>query len=209
MSTFPDPHQLHRQSLAALRAEIDLSPLPAALEPVVVSMIQASGLADLLPDLAFSPDAAEAGQAALAAAAPILTDCPLVKAALATAHVQPARVLRTLDEPETALLAAATRISRAAASVERWQAQLKGSVVVIAASVTALEHLLEQLAAGGPRPALIIATPAGFVGAPEIKQALIDQADGIPYLTVRGRRGGSTLAAAAITALVSAALRHQ
>jgi precorrin-8X/cobalt-precorrin-8 methylmutase len=64
-----------------------------------------------------------------------------------------------------------------------------------------LFHLLDLIETGGPRPAAIFAFPVGFVGAAESKQALIDANLGIPYLTLRGRRGGSAIAAAAINAL--------
>jgi len=67
-----------------------------------------------------------------------------------------------------------------------------------------LFRLLELLADGAPRPAAIIACPVGFVGAAEAKEALCEARIGVPYLTVRGRRGGSALTAAAINALAKA-----
>jgi precorrin-8X/cobalt-precorrin-8 methylmutase len=50
----------------------------------------------------------------------------------------------------------------------------------------------------------VSAAPVGFVGAAESKQALIEHAAGIPFVTVVGRRGGSAIAAAAVNALASA-----
>jgi len=61
--------------------------------------------------------------------------------------------------------------------------------------------LLEMLGSGAPKPAVILGFPVGFVGAAESKQALIDDAGDIPYLTLRGRRGGSAIAGAAVNAL--------
>jgi precorrin isomerase len=78
---------------------------------------------------------------------------------------------------------------------------LQGAVVAIGNAPTALFHLLDLVEGGGPRPAALFAFPVGFVGAVESKQALIDADLGIPYLTLRGRRGGSAIAAAAINAL--------
>jgi precorrin-8X/cobalt-precorrin-8 methylmutase len=60
---------------------------------------------------------------------------------------------------------------------------------------------LELLSDGAPRPAAILAFPVGFVGAAESKDALIADDSGLAYLTLRGRRGGSALAAAAVNAL--------
>ncbi|HMG03345.1 MAG TPA: precorrin-8X methylmutase, partial [Edaphobacter sp.] len=82
-----------------------------------------------------------------------------------------------------------------------WREKLAGSVVVIGNAPTALFHLLDILDDGAPRPALIVGIPVGFVGAAESKAALAANPFGIPFLTVRGRRGGSAIAAAAVNAL--------
>ena len=84
-----------------------------------------------------------------------------------------------------------------------WLPRLGGSVVAIGNAPTALFRLLEILAAGAPRPAAIIGMPVGFVGAAESKEALIES--GLPGLIVRGRKGGSAMAAAAVNAIASSA----
>jgi precorrin-8X/cobalt-precorrin-8 methylmutase len=92
--------------------------------------------------------------------------------------------------------------TRTAAAMEYWRPHLAGAVVAFGNAPTALFHLLEMLDAGAPRPALILATPVGFVGASESKEAAI--ADGrVPVIAMRGRKGGSAMAAAAINALGS------
>ena len=78
---------------------------------------------------------------------------------------------------------------------------LAGSVVAIGNAPTALFHLLEMLAAGADKPALILAFPVGFVGAAEAKEALAGFDRGLAYVTLKGRRGGSALAAAGVNAL--------
>jgi precorrin isomerase len=88
--------------------------------------------------------------------------------------------------------------------VELWRPHLAGAVAAIGNAPTALFHLLETIHAGGPRPAVILAFPVGFVGAAEAKAALCEADLDIPYVTLRGRRGGSALAAAAINALAQA-----
>jgi precorrin-8X/cobalt-precorrin-8 methylmutase len=98
--------------------------------------------------------------------------------------------------------AASRGITRAAAAVERWAPELAGAVVAIGNAPTALFRLIEGLEAGWPKPAVIVATPVGFVGAVESKEALIAARLGVPHVVLRGRRGGSALAAAAINALV-------
>jgi precorrin-8X/cobalt-precorrin-8 methylmutase len=107
-----------------------------------------------------------------------------------------------LDDPRVADLAKRLKTTRSAAAVELWRDRLNGSVVAIGNAPTALFHLIEMIEQGAPRPAAILAFPVGFVGAVESKQALIDAALGIPYITLRGRRGGSAMTAAAVNALL-------
>jgi precorrin-8X/cobalt-precorrin-8 methylmutase len=89
--------------------------------------------------------------------------------------------------------------------VSLWGDQLDGAVVAIGNAPTALFHLLEMLIDGAPRPAAIVGVPVGFVGATESKESLAAFADehdvDVPFLTVRGRRGGSAMAASALNAL--------
>ena len=109
-----------------------------------------------------------------------------------------------LDAEAVPALAEAGATTRSAAAVELWRPHLEGAVVAIGNAPTALFRLLEVLAEGAPRPAAVLAFPVGFVGAAESKQALIAGGHGVPYLTLRGRRGGSALAAAAVNALAGA-----
>ena len=105
----------------------------------------------------------------------------------------PTRALPTLAE--------AMGNTRTAAAVELWRDRLDGAVVAIGNAPTALFHLLDMLAAGAPRPAAVVGGPVGFVGAAESKDALIGS--DLEYLTVRGRRGGSAITAAALNAIAS------
>jgi precorrin-8X/cobalt-precorrin-8 methylmutase len=116
----------------------------------------------------------------------------------------PARnaVLCTLDDPRTPELAVLIGNTRSAAALDLWGARLGGAVVAIGNAPTALFHLLELLDDGAALPAAIIGMPVGFVGAAESKQALAE--DGrVPFAIVRGRRGGSAMAVAAVNALAS------
>jgi precorrin-8X/cobalt-precorrin-8 methylmutase len=201
MTYVRDAHEIYRQSFATIRAEARLGGVPADLEPVVVRMIHACGMTDLVDDLVFSPDAAAAGRAALAAGRPVLADCEMVANGITAMHGRRVEVVCTIRDAETTSLAQAMGNTRSAAAVERWRPRLDGAVVAIGNAPTALFHLLDMIAAGGPRPALIIGIPVGFVGAAESKQALVERAGGLPFITVRGRRGGSAVTAAAVNAL--------
>jgi precorrin-8X/cobalt-precorrin-8 methylmutase len=202
MTYVRDAHEIYRQSFATIRAEAKLGGIPADLEPVVVRMIHACGMVDLVDDLIHSAGAATAGRAALAAGHPVLADCEMVAHGVTAAHGREASVVCTIRDPETTALAKSMGNTRSAAAVERWRPMLDGAVVAIGNAPTALFHLLDMIEAGGPKPALIIGTPVGFVGAAESKQALIERAGGVPFITVRGRRGGSAMASAAVNALL-------
>jgi precorrin-8X/cobalt-precorrin-8 methylmutase len=79
--------------------------------------------------------------------------------------------------------------------------RIGGAIVAIGNAPTALFRLLEMLATDAPKPAAIIGVPVGFVGAAESKAALAADPHGVPFLIVRGRMGGSAMAAAAVNAL--------
>ncbi len=197
-----DPREIYRRSFAAIRAEADLGGLPGDLEGVAVRMIHASGSPDIVADLRASPGAVAAGRRALEAGAPVLVDVAMVDAGIIRHRLPAANpVIRTLDDPRTADIARQRGTTRSAAAVELWGELLEGAVVAIGNAPTALFRLLELLAEGAAPPALIAGLPVGFVGAAESKQALVEHAAGVPYITVLGRRGGSALAAAAVNAL--------
>ena len=199
-----DPVKITEQSLAIVRAETDLDRFPAAETDVVVRLVHACGEPAISRDLAGGGDWLEAGRAALAAGAPVLVDAHMVAAGIQR-HCLPQanEIVCTLDDDRVPKLAALLVNTRSAAAVELWRPRLEGAVVAIGNAPTALYRLLEGLAEGWPRPAVILAFPVGFVGAAESKSALIGQARGVPYLTLKGRRGGSALAAAAVNALAA------
>ncbi|WP_295542341.1 precorrin-8X methylmutase [uncultured Thiohalocapsa sp.] len=197
-----DADAIYRESFAIIRAEADLDRIPADLEALAVRVAHACGMPDVVDDLLFSPDAGRAGQQALAAGAAILCDGRMSAEGITRARLPVDNpVVCTLADPRVPALARALGNTRTAAAMELWRDQLAGAVVVIGNAPTALFRLLEMLDDGAPRPALILGFPVGFVGAAESKQALAEESRGVPYVTLRGRRGGSAMAAAAVNAL--------
>jgi precorrin-8X/cobalt-precorrin-8 methylmutase len=204
MNYVKDGAAIYRESFSIIRREADLSAFPADLARVVVRMIHACGMTDLPQDIQASPDAALAGRDALLAGATLLCDATMVANGITRSRLpRNNEVICTLGDARTAELGAKLRTTRSAAAIELWRDSLAGSVVVIGNAPTALFHLLDMIEDGAPRPALIIGIPVGFVGAAESKAALAANSLGLPFLTVRGRRGGSAIAAAAVNALAS------
>lgn len=197
-----DPAAIYARSFELIRAEVALDRFPPALHATVLRLVHACGMPEIADELAWGGDPAGAGATALAKGAPILADARMVAAGVMTNRL-PARnaAIVTADDPRVPAIAEELGTTRSAAAVELWRSHLAGAVVAIGNAPTALFHLLERLAAWPERPAVILAFPVGFVGAAESKEALRAAGLGVPFLTLRGRRGGSALAAAAVNAL--------
>ncbi len=197
-----DPLEIYRRSFEIIRSETDLTRLPEELHDLAIRIVHASGQPSILRDLAWSADIVPAARAALAGGATILTDTRMVAEGVIKRRLAAENpVICTLYEPETVTVAKAIGNTRSAAAVDLWGDRLAGAVVVIGNAPTALFRLLERLQDGAPRPAAILGFPIGFVGAAESKEALVEAGLGIPYVTLRGRLGGSAMAAAALNAL--------
>ena len=197
---------IYAESFATIRREADLAQLPADAEPLAVRMIHACGETDLAADLLVHPALVASGRAALQAGAPILTDTHMVATGVTRARLPAGNpVVCLLRDERVARLAQEWGTTRSAAAVSLWADRLAGAVVAVGNAPTALFHLLEMLVDGSPPPAAIVGVPVGFVGAAEAKDALARLADeyavDVPFVTVRGRRGGSALAAAALNTL--------
>ncbi len=198
--------EIYRRSFAIIRAEADLSRWQgqAIAERVAVRMIHACGMTDLPADITMADDFAMKAETALRNGAPLLCDCRMVADGITRTRL-PAQneVICTLNDPRVPALAQAQGTTRTAAAMSLWGETLSGAVVVVGNAPTALFRLLEMLDEGCPAPAAVIGIPVGFVGAAESKDALAEDAR-VPFLIVRGRRGGSAMAAAAVNALASA-----
>lgn len=203
MTYLRDPKAIYAESFSTIRREADLSHLPETLHAPAIRMIHASGMVDLAADIVGSADLPDAARKAIAAGAPILCDCEMVRSGIIRRRLPPGtELIVTLNAPETQDLATGLGTTRSAAAVELWLPRLAGAVVVIGNAPTALFHLIEKIEAGAPLPAAIVATPVGFVGAAESKALLATNPHNVPFLTVRGRRGGSAMASAALNAIV-------
>jgi len=201
-----DGDAIYQRSFAIIRAEADLTGFSAEEADVAVRMIHACGLVEAARHIVFGHGLVTAARNALARGAPILCDAEMVAHGITRARL-PARneVICTLNDPRVPALAEKLGTTRSAAALEFWGDRLAGAVVAIGNAPTALFRLLELIDAGEQRPAAILGLPVGFVGAAESKEALEAGRHAIAFLTVRGRIGGSAMAAAAVNALARAA----
>ena len=196
-----DPAEIYRRSFATIEAEANLSSVPENLRLVVRRMIHACGMTDLARDVAWSADPISSARNALERGAPILSDAKMTAAGIIRDRFKANEIVCLIDDDRLPELAREIGTTRSAAQVHLWADRLAGAVVVIGNAPTALYRLIETIEAGAPKPSAIFAFPVGFVGAAESKDDLIAADLGVPYLTLRGRRGGSAIAAAAVNAL--------
>ena len=200
-----DGAAIYARSFSIIRAEADLGRFSKEEERVAVRIIHACGMVELARHIVMSPSFANDAAAALRNGAAILCDSMMVAHGITRARL-PANneVICTLRDPRVAELAKEIDNTRTAAAMQLWLPHLAGALVVVGNAPTALFRLIELLDSGAPKPAAVIAMPVGFVGAAESKEAIA--ADGrVPFAIVKGRLGGSAMAAAAVNALASEA----
>lgn len=199
-----DAAEIYRQSFATIRAEADLDGFGADVARVVVRLIHTCGQVDLTEHVAFTDGVVAATHAALAAGAPILCDSSMVAAGITAARLPAGNeVVSLVADPRAADLARQLGTTRSAAGVQLWADRMDGAVLAIGNAPTALFRLLELIDEGMPAPVSVLGGPVGFVGSAQSKDELIADPRGMEYLVVRGRRGGSAMAAAAVNAIAS------
>lgn len=198
-----DGQEIYRRSFATIRTEADLARFTPEEEVVAVRIIHACGMVEVAADIGFSSGAVIAARQALRDGAPILCDAQMVANGVTRKRLPVNNdVICTLNHADVPNMAARLGNTRTAAAVDLWRDRLAGSVVAIGNAPTALFRLLEILDEGVAPPALIIGMPVGFIGAAESKEALAAR-HGVNFAIVRGRKGGSAMAAATVNALAS------
>ena len=199
-----DPAAIYAESFATVRTEAKLDRFSPGLQRLAIRVIHACGMVEIADRLATSATAYEAGHAALQNGAPILCDCEMVGAGIIRRNLpRDNPVIVTLNDPDVPAMAQDLQTTRSAAAVELWREHIEGAVVAIGTAPTALFHLLEKLDQGWPKPAVILGFPVGCVGAAESKAELAANPRGCDFVALRGRRGGSAMASAAVNALAA------
>lgn len=206
MAAMAQDHPIFTESIRRIRVALGPTDLELLQQQVLERLVHSSGDLALGALLRFSPGACEAGLTALQQGAPILTDTAMAAAAVAPMAKRTLQTtVRTVLEwaPDQAPLGS----TRTAAGMEQAWRELSAvgpaPLVLIGSAPTALEVLLEQVAAGALSPSLVIGMPVGFVGVAESKRHLAES--GLAQIRLEGSRGGAGLVAAAVNALLRAA----
>ena len=204
------PSEIERASLAIIREELRDRGiiLPEEVQPVVMRVIHATADFEYAGSLSFSENAVQQGILALARGADLVTDTNMAKAGISKVGLKKlgGQVFCYMADPAVAEQAREEGTTRAVASVRRAARMNPGAVFAVGNAPTALIELSRQME-GGFRPALVIGAPVGFVNVVEAKEQIILTCArfGVPYIVARGRKGGSTVAAAIANALIYSA----
>ena len=199
------PEEIEDRSFALIEAELAERGLALPEESAFVTkrVIHATADFDYASALEFSLRAIGAGLAALQSGCSIVTDTSMAMAGINKSALAElgGRVLNFVGDPDVASEAKVRGCTRSAVSMER-AAALEGKLIyAIGNAPTALVRLCELLDEGkAETPALIVAVPVGFVNVVEAKELAWSR--GLPCIMSRGRKGGSTVAAAICNALV-------
>ena len=199
-----DPKAIYAQSFATVQAEANLDRFDLGMAALATRIIHACGMVEIADRIAYSKTAYATGHQALQNGVPILCDVEMVAAGIIPRYL-PAenQIITTLNDPSTPDRAASIRNTRSAAAVELWEPHIAGAVVAIGNAPTALFHLLDLIDQGFPKPAIILGFPVGFVGAAESKAELAANPRGCDFIALKGRKGGSAIASAAVNALAA------
>ena len=152
--------------------------------------------------ICFSPRAVEKGVAALKKGCKVYADTKMIAAGInkntcGKLHIDTVNYLSDEDVASAARLLGCTR---SAFSIKKAVEEQSATVFAIGNAPTALAELIHLYEEGAARPELVIGVPVGFVGAAESKSLLMEK--DIPYICIKGRKGGSTVAVAIMNALL-------
>jgi precorrin-8X/cobalt-precorrin-8 methylmutase len=200
------PDEIEAESFRIIEAEIGHSPWSESEWPVVRRVIHTSADFDYAQSMLFSPDAVERGVAAIRRGRGILTDTTMALAGISKPRLERFGISAScfVADPEVGRQARSQGITRSILAMRKGAADSGNGIFVIGNAPTALFELLRLVREEGVQPDLIIGMPVGFVGAADSKERLVIEAEELktPFITNRGRKGGSNVAAAVVNALL-------
>lgn len=190
------------QSLAIIDHEINEIfseiPLSSAEYEIVRRVIYQTADFEYFSLMQFSKNALSSGAAALSARTTIIVDVSMVKVGIIP------KLQQTFSNPVYCSHQATIRSQKLPIQPD-WEMQTLAkrypeAVFVIGESQASLIALLELVEEEEISPALIIGTPAGFIGANVVKQRLHDTS--VPHIIVNGRKGTAVVAVAIVNGLL-------
>ena len=201
-------NKIYDSSMSLIRPEIKdiLAKAPKKHVPIIERVVHTTADPEFAKLLVISDKAVDAGVAAIKAGAKIVTDVKMIKAGINETRVKHfgGKILTYIDDKRATKMANDESITRSTAAVRlAVEDDVNGAIFLIGNAPTAAFELARAVEAGTAKPALIVATEVGYVGAAESKEVIAKLP--IPYIIVKGRKGGSTIAVAIFNALLAMA----
>jgi precorrin-8X/cobalt-precorrin-8 methylmutase len=213
MSVHMKPEEIETESFRTIDLEAGPHQWSPSEWPIVRRAVHTTADFEYIRTMFMSADAVSAGIKALLNGRGIVTDTTMALSGISRPRLGAFRVPAScfVSDPEVAAEAGVQGITRSIIAIRKGTADPKNGIFVIGNAPTALFELLRQVREEGLRPDLVVGLPVGFVGAAESKEELVDVASeyGIPFITNRGRKGGSNVAAAVMNALLIQALEQK
>lgn len=201
MIEYTGPDEIEKRSFEIIQSELR-RPLDPVLAPVIMRVIHTTADFEYADSLAFSEGVVERALSALRRGISIVSDTNMVKAGVDKARLAAfgGDILCFMRDDDVAESARNDGSTRARAAVDKAAALGMPLIFAVGNAPTALLRICELKEAGRLSPELVVGVPVGFVNVTESKEALMRS--GIPYITARGRKGGSNVAAAICNALL-------
>ena len=203
-------HPIFLESIEYIRSQIGLTGLNSVQQAVLERIIHSSGDLGIQSCLRFSPNACEEAINALKKGADILTDTHMAEAAVSPVSKRTlSSNVKCILEMAPEFLDSSTQTRSAIGMQKMWLDMTKkqefwvGPIVLIGSAPSALMTLLDLIQEGAKKPSLIIGMPVGFIGVAESKTRLLKS--DCSHIVLEGSKGGASLAAATINALLKAA----
>jgi precorrin-8X/cobalt-precorrin-8 methylmutase len=202
-----DPAQIEKKSFEIIESLLKDKGLRLPEKDVVIRVVHATADPDFADLLFFSEGAVDAGITAIHSKCNIIADVNMLKAGISKNRAGGREAFCFIADPMAAASAVKAGTTRAVAAMRMAASigHMEGAIVAVGNAPTALYEVMRLVREEGVRPALIVGVPVGFVGAAESKEELM-RLSGIPFITNKGKKGGSSVAASIINAIVKLAV---
>ncbi|HOV80614.1 MAG TPA: precorrin-8X methylmutase [Bacillota bacterium] len=203
MGYLTNPREIELRSMSIIEELLpEILDRPPGEREIIKRVVHTTGDTAVAGLVLFHDGAVESGLKAIREGKPIATDINMLKAGINQRRLDyfSIRAFCYMRDPGIVALAERDGITRAMAAMRKAAVEADGGIIAVGNAPTALFALCELIQDGRVSPSLVVGTPVGFVGARESKEMLMDS--GVPYITVKGTRGGSAIAAAVINALL-------
>ncbi|MFZ5647312.1 MAG: precorrin-8X methylmutase [Bacillota bacterium] len=203
MEIIKDPGEIERKSMSIIEECLpELRSYPPAVREIIKRVIHTTGDLACVSIVKISPGAVDSGLQAIRRGCTILTDVNMLKAGLISGRMDyfGIRAHCLISDPEVVQESKNSGLTRAMVAMKKGAPLAYGGIIAVGNAPTALFELCRMIREGEALPALVVGTPVGFVGAAESKEMLMET--GVNYITMPGTRGGSTIAASIVNALL-------